>query len=192
VKTLLPALALLLFSGFGFWFTQANSPPPAPTIATTMSLDSQTPITLKMQTGQKGLALFFFSFNCPCARGCVEIVREQAAELRGLGYATYAVSTDRKTPKDRLKRIFERAALGMPTLDDTDWKLVKKFGIQTSAEMVLLAEADRSLYQGAIVSEKEDFLREIVEDLKSGRAPRLAKGSGLGCALENPDEDFVW
>lgn len=155
-------------------------------------LNSSAQIEIKTNPSKKGVALLFYTLTCPCARDSFGIVKRGAADLKNLGYEVYAISTDPKSPREKIQNYFKLADLGLPILVDQGWHLVKQYGVKTAAEIVILDRNANIKYSGAIYSEDQEFLTEWISDVRDGKVPRHIQGKGLGCALDENDPRKVW
>lgn len=144
---------------------------------------------LEIPPGKTGAALFFFSLKCPCAKNSLGEVQAHEQKLHELGYVTYYINTDRVTePVTRIK-LFKLFRVPDPVFDDREWKLVQKYAITSSSQMVILDSKKEILYQGAFQSDDVSYLDWLMEDLSASRKPRVQIGAGIGCALEDPNAE---
>ncbi len=188
---------LSLFWGFGVTLSKHRKPALSEPVFRLPLLGEQAPPVEVRLSGHSypGQVLFFLNLTCPCARNARKMLQEQIPVLAGLGYTIRIINTDRTTPREGVKKLFQRLELGIPVLDDREWQLVEHFKIRTASEWVILKPSGEVLFSGTLYSEDIDYLVDITEDLSNGWPLRYARGPGLGCSLINPemsDEHSVW
>jgi hypothetical protein len=140
---------------------------------------------------QRLTVLVFFSPHCHC-------LDAHEARLQAL-YADYAprrvqffmIDSEVRASRERDDVEARRRGYPYPILLDRGGKLADLVGAEYATYSVVLDSDGRVRYQGGIDTDKTHlrqdatpFLKDAIVDLLAGRAPHLAEGKALGCALE--------
>lgn len=132
----------------------------------------------------------FVSAECPCLNAHLGRLRELAAMYAPRGVQFLAVDSEIGATPARAKATERELALPFPVLVDEGARLADAFGAEYATFTVVLDRELNVRYRGGIDSDKrklhEDatpYLRDSLDDLLAGRAPRRAEGKALGCVL---------
>jgi peroxiredoxin len=151
------------------------------------SLDSFSPDQL--------LVIFLLANHCPVLAAWEDRIIALAIEFAGRGAAFAAVScgNPEKYPEDGLDGMRHRVhakQYPFPYLFDSDQSVARAVGA-TIAPEALVFDHDRNLaYRGAVAGDDDDsrpsspYLRDAIDRLISGSAPRVAETQPVGCAVE--------
>jgi peroxiredoxin len=134
--------------------------------------------------------LVFFSAHCDCQAAHDARLAELERKYRGLGVAFFAVDSEVGAALGRDAQEAQRRAYPYPILIDPRAELARALGAEYATYTVVLDARGRVRYRGGIDSDlahlRTDavlYLRDALDDLLAGRAPRRAYGEALGCAL---------
>jgi peroxiredoxin len=140
---------------------------------------------------QRLLVLFFFSAHCPCQAAHDPRLRALHATYRTRGVDFVAVDSEQGATLERDRDEAEKRGYTFPILLDPGGALAQKVGAAYATEVVIVDRSGTVRYHGGIDSDRthlEDdatpYLRDALEDLLAGRAPRRAMSKALGCALQ--------
>jgi len=132
----------------------------------------------------------FVSAECPCLHAHLARLRTLAAEYGPKGVQFVGVDSEVGGSAKRAKTIAHDLELPFPVLVDDGAHLAEAWGAEYATFTVIV---DRSLtvrYRGGIDSDKRKmhdqatpYVREALDDLLAGRAPRRTEGKALGCVL---------
>lgn len=132
----------------------------------------------------------FVSAECPCLHAHLERLRGIAAEYAPRGVQFVGVDSEVGGSLDRAKKIERDLALPFPVLVDTEAAFADAVGAEYATYTVVLDREGRVRYRGGIDSDKRKmhddataYLRDALDDLLAGRAPRRTQGKALGCVL---------
>jgi hypothetical protein len=135
--------------------------------------------------------LVFFSRHCHCLDRHEPRLLALYAEEKDRGVQFFMVDSEVGGAREADDLEARRRGYPFPILVDPGARLADLVGAQYATYSVVLDRDARVRYRGGIdtdrVSLRDDatpFLKDAIEDLLSGRAPRVASGKALGCALE--------
>jgi hypothetical protein len=135
--------------------------------------------------------LVFFSPGCHCLAVHDARLIELYQRYRPRGLELLMVDSETTGSTERDAREAERRAYPFRIVRDPSARLADALGAEYASYAVLLDAGGRIRYQGGIDSDgtrlHDDarlYLRDAIDDVLAGRAPRLAHGEALGCALE--------
>lgn len=141
------------------------------------------------------LVVFVLANHCPLVAAWEDRIIALAIEFAGRGAAFVAVScgNPEKYPEDGFDGMRHRVRAKQypfPYLFDEDQSFARAVGATISPE-ALVFDRDRNLrYRGAIAAEGNEshpsspHLRDAIERLIAGSAPRVAETQPVGCAIE--------
>ncbi|MFN7728990.1 MAG: TlpA family protein disulfide reductase [Bdellovibrio sp.] len=155
-------------------------------LGTLLDLDGQ-PRVVESTQGQAGIAVFFLSVRCPCAKNCLKEVLTLIPRFQKQKYKVVFVSTDQKTPRLEAARTLRKLGLGSSTYFDSGGNLAARFRVRSASEFVVLERDGEIRYHGSISDENQNFAEKFIEDIEAGRKFRFANARGIGCALEDLD-----
>jgi hypothetical protein len=135
--------------------------------------------------------LVFFSPTCHCLEqhdGRLRALHD-AYQARGVQFLMMDSEVHGSESRDQAEA--RRRGYPFPILRDPGATLANQLGAQYATYSVVLDAAGRVRYHGGIDSDKNHlhddatpYLRDALDDLLAGRAPRIAEGKTLGCSLE--------
>jgi hypothetical protein len=141
--------------------------------------------------GARFTVLVFFSRHCRC-------LQVHDARLRSLydwsqprGVQWFMIDSEAGASRQADDAEAIQRSYPFPILLDRGAKLADAFGADYAAYSVVVDAEGRVRYRGGIDSDKTHlradatpYLRDAIDDLLAGHAPRIAAGKALGCALE--------
>ena len=133
----------------------------------------------------------FFSAHCRCL--AVHELRLRALEesyaTRGVRF--FFIDSEASANLDRDRAQAHARNYTFPILVDPGASLANALGAEYATYTVVVDRSGSIRYDGGIDSDRSHlragaqlFLRDALDDLLAGRAPRVAHGEALGCALE--------
>jgi hypothetical protein len=135
--------------------------------------------------------LVFFSAHCRCFEeheGRLKALYEQYGP-RGVQIVMIDSEMNASPERDRAEAL--RRSYPFPILDDRGALLANRLGAEYATYSVVVDRQGRVLYRGGIDTDKTHlrddttpYLKDALDDLLAGHAPRLAEGKTLGCALQ--------
>lgn len=130
----------------------------------------------------------FVAANCPCLDAHVERLTALARDYSTRGVQFIGVDSEVDATSEVAAS--EARALTFPVLLDRGAKLAEAFGAEYATYSVIVDRQGRVVYRGGIDSDKRKlhadatpYVRDALDDLLSGGAPRRATGKTLGCTL---------
>lgn len=134
--------------------------------------------------------LVFFSAGCDYHRAHDPRMRELAARYASKGVRFYAVDSEVDATLARDAREAERRAYSYPILRDQNARLSRALGAEVATYSVVLDREGRVRYRGGLDSDELTlhenatfYLRDALDDLLAGRAPRRSETTPIGCSL---------
>jgi thiol-disulfide isomerase/thioredoxin len=131
----------------------------------------------------------FLSTECPCSRSHAEILQELSREYGDKGFHFFGVHSLAKENTAEDDSYFQGGAWPFPILRDHDLKIANHFKAVKTPQVFVVSPEGKVLYQGA-VSNRRDYaptnqlyLKEALEEIKVGKAPRPSQRVSLGCVI---------
>ena len=134
-----------------------------------------------------GTVLVFLSAHCPCSQSHETMLRELAKKHTEFQFVGIHSNAD-ETPSDT-KAHFQKAALPFPVLQDRNSALAERFKALKTPHVFLINGKGETLYAGGVsdshVGEqaRNQYLRDALNDVQEGHAPKRAWGRTLGCVI---------
>ena len=186
---LVPALALALLSA-----ACASRPALAPgdTPAPIVVSDAQgRPFDLHEAASRAPFTVVeFFSAHCPCQAVHDERLLALYNDFAPRGVQFVAIDAESDASAERARHVAETRRYPFPVLVDPRGASADALGAEFATYPVILDRDGRVRYAGGIDSDRTHltddaraYLRDALDDLLAGRAPRVARGKALGCAL---------
>lgn len=132
----------------------------------------------------------FVSADCPCLDAHLERLREIATAYRARGVQFVAVDSEVGATTERAAAEAARFELPFPVMIDAGAHLANALGAEFATYTVVVDRSGEVHYRGGIDSDKRrlhsdtiPYLRDALDDLLAGKAPRRAEGKTLGCSL---------
>jgi hypothetical protein len=135
--------------------------------------------------------LVFFSPGCHCLAAHDARLVDLYTRYRPRGLELLMIDSETTGSAERDAREAERRGYPFRIVRDPGARLADALGAAYASYAVLLDAQGRVRYHGGIDSDAtrlhDDarlYLRDAVDDVLEGRAPRVAEGEALGCALQ--------
>jgi peroxiredoxin len=135
--------------------------------------------------------LVFFSPHCHCLDQHQPRLRTLYAEYRTQRVQFFMIDSEVGGSPERDAAETQKRGYLFPILLDRGGRLAELLGADYATYSVVLDTEGRIRYHGGIDTDKTHlhddatpYLRDAIDDLLAGRAPRVASGKALGCALE--------
>ena len=170
----------------------ANQAPSSPALPSLVLVDTAGATTRLPEdlSRSKLTVVVFYADHCPCFRVHEARLRELSRDVAPRGVHVLLVDSEISGSVERDGRAVAERGLPAITLDPGA-RLADALGADYATFSVVLDGAGRVRYRGGIDSDKERlhedttaYLRDALEDLLSGREPRVPEGKALGCALQ--------
>jgi peroxiredoxin len=140
------------------------------------------------------IVLFFTMTDCPLANGYVPEMNRLQAVYASRGVAFYAVQTDNTVTDAAVRKYAQEFDYSFPMLNDPRQTLARLTGAKVTPEVAVLSPAGEVLYLGRIDNKVEDLtrpkyaatepeLRNALEAVLAGKAPKDARTRAVGCAI---------
>ncbi|MBO9667734.1 MAG: redoxin family protein [Bdellovibrio sp.] len=148
-------------------------------------------VKVEMKSATKGTVLVFLSAKCPCSASHEGILKELATQYKDFNFIAIHSNADENA--EMTKAHFSSVALNFPVLQDSKSHLANELGALKTPHAFVLDKNGEVLYQGGVTdshtgpSAKNQFLKEVLEDLQAGKAPRMKEGRALGCFIQRED-----
>lgn len=141
-------------------------------------------------SGARLTVLVFASADCPCFEAHEPRLAALARDYRPQGVRFFLVDSERESSESRAVRQSIEGRLALPLLIDPEAALADALGAEYATYSVIVDRDAVIRYRGGIDSDKsflrEDatpYLRDALDDLLAGNAPRRPETEALGCAL---------
>jgi len=135
--------------------------------------------------------LVYFADHCPCQAAHDARLLELAHRYHDRGVDVFAIDPEVGASLERDGEEARRRGYPFPILVDQGALLARRLGAEYATESFVVDRAGVVRYHGGIDSDRkvlhEDarpYLRDAIDDLLEGRAPRVAEAKTLGCALQ--------
>lgn len=143
---------------------------------------------------KRAVVLFFTMTDCPLANGYVPEMNRLRASYGPQGVAFYAVQSDTTVSEAAAKKYAQDFQYSFPMLNDPGLTLARLTGAKVTPEVAVLSPSGQVLYLGRIDNKVEDLtrpryaatepeLRNALEAVLAGKAPKEASTRAVGCAI---------
>ncbi len=191
-------LAFVMIVGAG-QLAQAQTLPlgsPLPDTGISLTNTSGSAVTLSSLRGANGLAIVFWSNDCPWADRYEERVAALAKEYqsRGVNFVLVNTNDPKAFPKESMEESAKRASdkqYGMPYVLDSGSALGKALGAERSPHVFLFDRNDALAFVGTIddspgdpTNVKSAFMRDAVDAVASGKEVAVPHTKSFGCTLK--------
>lgn len=181
------ALFLIIFSVFSSlsWA--------APTMTSLEGLDvtSGKSMRLDLTAAKKGSVVVFMSAKCPCSASHETLLNELSKEYSDFTFVGVHSNADENAADTRAH--FATVHMSFPVLQDTKNIWANQLGALKTPHAFVFNNKGELLYQGGVTDShvgpaaKKQFLKDILTDIVSGKAPRMKEGRALGCFIQRED-----
>lgn len=134
--------------------------------------------------------LVFVSANCPCLDAHLERLRELSATYGPRGVQFVAIDSEVGTTRESARAEAKAFGLPFPLFIDHEAKLAHALDAEYATYSVVVDRRGRIVYRGGIDSDKRKlhadatpYVRDALDDVLAGAAPRRPFGKALGCIL---------
>jgi AhpC/TSA family len=141
-------------------------------------------------SGARLTVLVFFSRHCHCLDAHEPRLRALALAYGPRGVAFSMIDSETGATVERDAAEARARGYPFPILVDGGARLAGRLGARYATYAVVLDAGGRVRYRGGIDTDKTHltddatpYLENALDDLLAGRAPRVAEGKALGCAL---------
>jgi peroxiredoxin len=143
---------------------------------------------------KRAVVLFFTMTDCPLANAYVPEMNRLRTAFEPQGVAFYAVQVDNTASDAAVRKYAQEFAYSFPMLNDPRLTLARLTGAHVTPEVAVLSSDGRVLYLGRIDNKVEDLtrpryaatepeLRNALDAVLVGKAPKEAKTRAVGCAI---------
>jgi len=135
--------------------------------------------------------LVFFSADCPCFQAHEQRIAALARDYEPRGVRVLLVDSELEASVARGARQSRERALEVPLVIDSDAVLADALLAEFATYSVVIDREGVIRYRGGIDSDKSflradatHYLRDALDDLLAGKAPRRDETEALGCVLQ--------
>jgi hypothetical protein len=136
----------------------------------------------------------FLGQECPVSNTSIPVLNKLAAEFTPRGFAFVGAYVDPTADLAALRAHASEYAIGFPTADDREHRLVRIAGASYTPEVAVFSAGGAKVYGGRIDDRVGDFgaarpaaahqdLRDVLAALASGSPGPFRGKSGYGCAI---------
>lgn len=153
---------------------------------------SQKEYKLHFPSEKSATVLIFMSAKCPCSASHEALLNDLSKEYKEFSFIGIHSNADENS--EITKKHFTESPLAFPLIQDNKNALANKLGALKTPHAFVLNKNGEVIYQGGVTdshvgpSAKKQFLKEVLEDLRAGKAPRYKEGRSLGCYIQRGDE----
>ncbi len=134
--------------------------------------------------------LVFLAADCPCLHAHLARLRDLSAIYAPKGVQFLAVDSEVGATPARAAAAKSELELPFPVVVDARARLANALGAEYATFTVVLDREARVRYRGGIDSDKRKlhdgatpYVKDALDDLLAGKAPRRPEGKALGCVL---------
>lgn len=141
---------------------------------------------------KSGTVVVFISAKCPCSASHEEVLKSLSREFPEFQFIGVHANSDESA--EITKKHFAETKLPFPVIQDTQSALANKLGALKTPHVFVLNGKGDVVYQGGVTDShvgptaKNNFLKDVLEDLHAGKTPRHKEGRALGCYIQREDE----
>lgn len=152
--------------------------------------------SLKDFQGAKALVVIFSCNHCPYVKAYEDRMIQIQKDYQAKGVRFLAINSNDSAnyPQDSFESMVERAkekSFNFPYLHDQTQEIAKKYEATHTPHLFVFDAARRLAYTGKIDDNWENpsavaknYLRDALDDLAAGKAPRLAETHAIGCTIK--------
>jgi hypothetical protein len=145
----------------------------------------------RLVEGARVTVLVFFSRHCCCLDVHEDRLRTLYADSHPRGVQLFTIDSEVGASREGDDVESARRAYPFPILVDPGGRLADALGAEYATYSLVLDADGRVRYRGGIDTDKTHLradatphLRNAIDDLLAGRAPRVTSEKAMGCALE--------
>ncbi len=148
-------------------------------------------IKIDTKAATRGTVLVFLSAKCPCSASHEELLNKLSAEYKDFTFVAIHSNADENAVDT--KTHFEATHLSFPIIQDHKNAWANQLGALKTPHAFVLNNQGEIIYQGGVTdshvgpSAKKQFLKDALEDIRSGKTPRLKEGRALGCFIQREE-----
>lgn len=136
---------------------------------------------------KRPLVLVFLSSKCPCSMSHIPELKALATEFKEFEFIGINSNSDESL--ENAHAYFDSIGLGFPVLRDQNFKFADHFKAAKTPHAFLIQTNGRIVFQGGVSNSSKfpqadrKFLREALEDIKTGSPIRTPHARALGCSI---------
>jgi peroxiredoxin len=145
--------------------------------------------------GEVASVVIFTCNHCPYALAWEERLLHVGAEYRNLGVRFFAINSNDAVLKpadsfENMKLRTEQTCWPFPYLRDESQEVARAYGALTTPDVFVFDSDGKLAYRGAPDADYENeslaaaWLRDALDALIAGEAPRLAETESVGCSVK--------
>jgi hypothetical protein len=145
----------------------------------------------QLAAGAPFTVLVFFSTHCHCFDEHEGRLKALYGQYGPRGVQIVLIDSETNASPERDRAEAQRRGYPFPILDDPGARLANQLGAEYATYSVVVDREGRVLYRGGIDTDKTHlrddttpYLKDALDDLLAGHAPRVAEGKTLGCSLQ--------
>lgn len=152
---------------------------------------SEKKISFDLTSSAKGNVLVFLSAKCPCSASHEILLNDLTKKFPDFKFIGIHSNSDEDS--SLTKSHFKEAQLNFPVLQDIKNLWANQLGALKTPHAFVFNPHGDLLYQGGVTdshvgpSAKQQFLKNVLEDIQQGKAPRISEGRALGCFIQRED-----
>jgi len=147
-------------------------------------------LTIDWSDAPRATVIAFVSSRCPCSISHEKELTDLAARFSAQGIRFYGVHSNVDESSASDKGHFKKSELGFPIIEDRSAEWAKQFDAFKTPHVFVVAKDGSLLYSGAVSNKRffpsstRRYLREVLDDLVDGKAPRLERTVSIGCTIK--------
>ena len=174
-------------------FACAHSEPLAPALPDASLVDPSggARSIASITSASRFTVMTFWSAHCPCQRAHDGRLRALYDAYAPRGVAFVAVDSEVAATEVRDAAEAKERVYPFPLFIDRGGALARALGAEYATYTVILDDHGAVVYRGGLDDDRTHltesataYVREALDDLLAGRAPRVAKSEALGCTLQ--------
>lgn len=133
----------------------------------------------------------FVSSRCPCSAAHEARLKELAERYKTSKFSFLGVHSNADETQDEARAHFEKVRFPFPVLSDRHGQWAQTLGaLKTPHAYIIDARSGTIVYQGGVDDSTHPdrasrfYLAEAIEDLSTGKAPRVSQTRALGCQIK--------
>ncbi len=148
--------------------------------------------TANIPDDHKGTVIVFLSAKCPCSASHEKILKDLSRNSKE--FLFIGVHSNKDEPLTLTEAHFREAELPFQVIQDENANLANQLGAVKTPHAFVYNNKGELTYQGGITDShvgpnaKKQFLKDVLEDMNAGIAPRHKEGRTLGCYIQREDD----
>lgn len=150
----------------------------------------------KADSNHKGLVMVFMSTKCPCSHSHADLIKKLAQQHKDFRFLIVHSNADES--KSEALTYFKIFSNPIEVLHDEKAQIADLLRAYKTPHTFVFDAKGEVIYRGGVTdssnasSAERHYLAEVLQDISSGKTPRLNQSRTLGCVISREGEKNVF